>query len=198
MDIPIHVATAAFVCNVTLYADSKIQKDYSSKEWGFLPGTICFLLSLFSHLLLDAVPHYDFIYKIFRLPMLPQFLSYGWALFKVGVFTLPVIFIFLYLTRDHWLIALISIFGSVYPDIEKGIYLNLHIPKYLIIFQNHSCSYSPADWESEHKLFLIITELCLFGALLIGLYWIARCRNQSMISSHSERSSSLTLGLFFR
>jgi hypothetical protein len=178
MDIPIHIAAAAFVCNVTLYADSKIQKNNSSKKSSVRLCMICFVLSLFSHLLLDAAPHYDFIYKILRFSMLPQFFRYGWVLFKVGVFTLPVVIMFLYLTRDHWLIALVSIFGSVYPDIEKGAYLNLFIPKYLIIFRHHSCSYSPAGWESEHKLFLIIAELCLFVVLLIGLYWVARYRNQ--------------------
>jgi hypothetical protein len=167
-------------------------------------GTVCFLFSLFFHLLLDAVPHYDFMfeffifYKFFGFLKLSLIVRAFGVLLKFSILTIPVVIMFLYLTKDHLMIALVSIIGGIYPDIEKTAYLVLHIPRYLIIFRNHSCSYSPAGWESEHKLFLIITELFLFGALLIGFYWIARCRNQSMISSHNKRSSSLTLGLFFR
>lgn len=194
MNIPVHVAAAAVVCNATLYVNMRFQKSEPSKERLIMLGTLCFVVSLFSHLLLDVVPHYDFLYKILPLPMLPKIWGWAWATFKVGVVTFPVVILFLYLTRDHLIITLVSLLGSIYPDIEKALYLNLHIPKYLVIFRQHSCSYSPDGWESTHKLLLSAIEIVLLVILMVGFYWIARCR----ISSHNKRSSSLTLGLFFR
>jgi hypothetical protein len=184
MDIPIHVAAAGFVCNVTLYIDSKSQKQFQTRRYRMTLGTACFLFSLFSHLLLDIVPHYDFMYESFIFYQFFDFLKLSLivkafaVLLKISILTIPVVILFLYLTKDHLMIALVSIIGGIYPDIEKTAYLVLHIPHDLIIFRNHSCSFSPTGWESEHKLLLIVIEVCLYVALLIGLYWIAHCRGQ--------------------
>lgn len=193
MDIPIHVAATGFVCNVTLYIDSKIQKQFQTRRYRMMLGTVCFLFSLFFHLLLDAVPHYDFMfeffifYKFFGFLKLSLIVRAFGVLLKFSILTIPVVIMFLYLTKDHLMIALVSIIGGIYPDIEKTAYLVLHIPRYLIIFRNHSCSYSPTGWESEHKLLLIVIEVCLFVVLLIGLYWIARHRGQVRYTGMSKQ-----------
>ncbi len=178
MDIPVHVATAACLCSVTLYADSRIRKYSLSTRRSVGLGSVCFALGAFFHLMLDAVPHYDIVYKILQFSSLPHYLGGMLAIFKVAALTLPVILLFLYLTSDHWLIALVAVLGGIYPDIEKALYLNLPYPRELVLFKFHSLAYSSDGWESEHKFFLVVVEVCVLLISLAGLYWSASRRKQ--------------------
>ena len=80
--------------------------------------------------------------------------------------TVPVLICAFLLMKDYWLIVAIAILGGVYPDIEKLAYLDLHLPKALVLFPWHSCFLSGRPWEYAHKDFLIVTEICLFVLML--------------------------------
>lgn len=178
MDLPVHVATGVFLGNAIFYVDTRFQQQQSpSRRQNVELGIAIFLVGALSHLILDAAPHYDWLFYVKIFSPLP----YWWIIPQI-LATIPVLLITFYVHRDHLMVALVSVMGGVYPDIEKGAYLNFHLPRYLVLFRSHSCSYSPAGWETKHKFFLIIAEVCLFGFLLAGIYWTARHRNQSECS----------------
>jgi nitrogen fixation-related uncharacterized protein len=184
MDLPVHVAAGALVGNTILYiADNKLKRQPLSQKQHIEVCLACFFWGVLSHLFLDAIPHYDWLFyvKIFSpLPfwwLIPQFLT-----------TIPVLMITFYVTRDHWGIALVSVLGGVYPDIEKLMYLDFHLPQYLVVFRKHSCYLS--QWtplELRYKSFLIVFEVGLFFVLLGGLYWAARCRGQTRYTGMSKQ-----------
>ena len=176
MDLPIHVAAGALVGNTILYiVDNTFKRQTLSQKQHIEVGLACFFWGILSHLFLDAVPHYDWLFYVKTFSPLP----YGWIIPQF-LATIPVLIITFYAMRDHWVIAMVSLLGGVYPDIEKLIYLDLHLPQYLVVFRKHSCDLS--QWtalELEYKSFLVVFEVGLFFVLLGGLYWVARCRGQA-------------------
>ena len=178
MDIPLHIAAAAWTCSVTLAVAHKLPKCVLSSGGRVALGVVCFCLGVSSHVLLDLIPHYDFVYKFFRFPGLPHPFGLIWTLCKVGVVTLPVILPFLALNRDHLVIALAAIAGGVYPDFEKTLYLHGRLPDGLVISLRHSGAYSAVGWEYTHKFLITALEIGLFGLFLLGIYWAARRRNR--------------------
>ena len=185
MHVPVHVAAAACVCQVTLYADSLSHTGTNSKTHTVIVGAFCFLGSLYSHLFLDIVPHYNILYNIWieGIPFLPK---RAWTLLNVGILTVPVLFMMFHYTRDHLLIALVSLVGGVYPDIEKTAYFLSYLPRRFVIFRSHSCYYSPVAWETEHKYILIFAELVLFIALIVSIPWFARRRKSQACVKQSN------------
>jgi len=179
MDLSLHIAAAAWTCSATLYGESRLQKRSLSRGWSIALGIVCFFLSLYTHLLLDLIPHYDFVYKFLRFPWLPHLVGFGWTLFKVGVTTCPVVFLFLALNSDHPVIALAAIAGGIYPDIEKTLYLHEGLPRWFVISPRHSGAYSPVGWEYTHKFLITGLEVSLFVMFIAGMYWFARWRRHS-------------------
>jgi hypothetical protein len=116
------------------------------------------------------------VFKVFRFSWLPHVWRLGWELCKIGVTTFPVVWLFLSLNRDRWVMALVSLFGGVYPDIEKTLYLHWGLPRWLVIAPWHSCTYSPLGWEYHHKYFVTGFELGLFALLVGGMYWLSQRR----------------------
>jgi hypothetical protein len=176
MDIPLHLAAAAWTGSVTFYIEHKVRQRSPGKGWGIGVGVICFGAALSSHLLLDLIPHYDLLFKVFRFSWLPNFLEFCWTLCKIGVTTFPVAFLFLSLNRDRWAMVLASIFGGVYPDIEKTLYLHGELPRWLVIAPWHSCAYSPLGWEYTHKYLVTSFEVSLFALSVGGMYWLSQRR----------------------
>ena len=81
--------------------------------------------------------------------------------------------------RDHPIIALISLLGGIYPDLEKLAYFDFHLPREFVTFRYHSCYLSPwRPWELEHKTFLIVFEVLLLPALLLLTHWITCQRHK--------------------
>ena len=175
MDLPVHAAAGALVGNTILYVvDNKLKRQTLSQKQHIEVSFAFFFWGVLSHLFLDAVPHYDWLFHVKTFSPLPF-----WWLIPQFLATIPVLIITFYVMRDHWVIAMVSLLGGVYPDIEKLIYLDLHLPQYLILFRNHSCDLS--QWtplELEYKSSLIVFEVGLFFVLLGGLYWVAHCRGQ--------------------
>jgi hypothetical protein len=175
MDLPVHAAVGALVGNTILYGvDNIFKRQTLSQKQHIEVGLACFFWGILSHLFLDAVPHYDWLFYVKTFSPLPF-----WWFIPQFLTTIPVLIITFYVMRDHWMIAMISVVGSVYPDIEKLIYFDLHLPQYLVVFRRHSCYLSQWTlWELEHKNLLITAEVGLVIVSLIGLYWLTRCRRQ--------------------
>ena len=171
MDIPVHIAAAAVTCQAALALDPDSSQP-RMRMWVF--GVGYFALGALSHLFLDAIPHYDVLYKIEK-PLLIEFLPrLVWTLLKVGVFSLPIIIMFLYFTREHPGYALAALAGGLYPDFEKGAYLSSYLPRSLVLFPFHSCAYSSAGWEIEYRYALIAAEIGLLVGLLGLIYWFGQ------------------------
>ena len=169
MDLPLHVATGAFVGNALLYADQRFRKSPPSRKEQIKLGIAGFLLGVLSHLFWDTVPHYDWLFYVHIFKPLPFF----WLIPQI-LTTIPVLIFVYHLHREHWLLMMVSVFGGVYPDIEKLAYFDLHIPRTLTLFRRHSCYLTQwTPWELAHKEFLIWFEVWMFFAILIGSYWIA-------------------------
>ncbi len=169
MDLPVHIATGALIGNIALYADSKFRQQPPSTWHRVELGTACFLLGVLSHLFEDAVPHYDWLFYVRLFHPLPY-----WWLIPQAIGSLLVLLIVFHVARDHRIITIVAIIGGIYPDLEKLAYLDFHLPQSLVIFRKHSCYLSQwTPWELEHKTFLIVFEVFLLIALLVGNAWVA-------------------------
>lgn len=166
MDIPVHIAATAVTCQAALYLDAQVPSSFRVARRTYLFSAGCFAMGTLSHLGLDLVPHYDVLYKIgnaFKPEFLPGIL---WTGLKVGILAFPIILWFLFLTNNHSKFAFAALVGGLYPDFEKGAYLSTLLPRSLVLFPFHSCSYSPAGWEVEYRSVLIAAEI----GLLFGLF----------------------------
>ena len=148
---------------------------------------VCFSLSVASHLFLDMLPHYNFVYKFVTFSCLPYLLRCCWALMKLALLVLPVFIMLLAFPRNAWVFLGVSLLGGAYPDIEKGMYLHHVLPRFLVIFRAHSCSYSSAGWETEYNAWLIGSEIVLYFTLL----WILShpFRQRIDMAAKSEKGS---------
>ncbi len=175
MDFPVHVLAGSVIGNIILHHATKYPSHVMEKHRQIQAGAAGFLWGVLSHLFLDALPHYDWLFKLDIFRPLPFYWMYPQILT-----TLPVIVITFYLTRDYWQIAGAAMLGGMYPDIEKLLYFDFHLPRSFVLFPWHSCRLSQSLWEDEHKLFLIFFEICLFAVMMTYLFWIARQRESSM------------------
>ena len=177
MDFPVHVAAGALVGNVLLYAHARQTglSDNLTQSDMLKLGTAGCLFGILSHLLLDALPYYDWLFYIELFKPLP----YGWAI-PTTLTTLPVILVTLHLNKDARVVAELSMFGGMYPDIEKLAYFDAGLPRFLVLFPFHSCRLSKSAWDFAHKQELIVMEICLFALIMGMIYWLAaeRMRRQ--------------------
>ena len=173
MDLPVHVAAGALAGNILLYIHAKSRPRLDLDAEMVKIGVAGLLYGVISHLLLDALPYYDWLFYIHIFKPLP----YYW-MFPPVLTTLPVLAAAFQLNRDARLVTSLSLVGGVYPDIEKLMYIDWHLPKSLVLFPFHSCSLSGSAWESSHKHFLIFWELVVFALIMFGLYWCAEQRMQ--------------------
>ena len=172
MDLPLHLATGAVIGNALLYHTvAREHLDVNRNEYVKL-ALAAFLTGVVSHLAWDWLPHYDWLFyvEVFKpLPLhwlIPQFLT-----------SLPVVPANLYLNRDVWPLAVIAMFGGIYPDLEKLLYFDFNLPRQLVIFRRHSCYLTGwRPWESAHKDFLVVFEIVVFVLLLGIMVKLAQAR----------------------
>ncbi len=184
MDLPVHIAAGALMGNAVLYIDRKFPHVPTQKR-RIQTGIACFFLGVISHLVLDAVPHYDWLFYITIFKPLP----YHWLIPQVIV-ALPVLLFVYHFMKDYRMLAVISVLGGIYPDIEKFAYFDLHFPRFLMLLRQHSCYLTPwSSWELKHETFLIILEIWLLTGLLAIIYWMARCRRPLLNRKHIVQNS---------
>lgn len=179
MDLPIHIATGALVGSAVLYVEQTTSHNQNSpRQWG-KTGVACFLLGVFSHLLLDTIPHYDWLFYITVFKPLPF-----WWLIPQVIAAVPVVFFTWRVLRDHPVIAAISLLGGIYPDLEKLAYFDFSLPRELVIFEQHSCYLSQwTPWEREYKTALVVLEVLLLPMVLMVTYWISVQRTKHSFST---------------
>ena len=177
MDFPVHVAAAACAGQALIYANSRINAhDRLNAGQNLMLATACALAGAATHLLLDAVPHYDFLYGAghFWKHALPYAVRKGLQAPKILIITLPTFLILWKYARQHWMLTFLALGGGLYPDVEKAAYLHSAYPRALVLFPWHSCSYSSAGWEVEYRYVLIAMEIVVYVALLAGLIRLSR------------------------
>lgn len=170
MDIPIHLAAAAYAGHwlYGIYQANPARPASNARLIGC--GLGAFGVGVLSHLLLDALPHYTFIYGIVRLSDWPAIIRYGWIALKIGLLSLPVLIHLVTCSRRQAAIGLAALCGGLYPDVEKALYLSEILPRWLVGFPWHSCSYSPNGWETGYKPLFILIETGFYVVLLWGLH----------------------------
>jgi hypothetical protein len=176
MDFPVHVAVAACVGQALIYARHRIssENDIDTGQ-DLMFATACVLAGMASHLILDAIPHANFLYGVGRFGRhLPYVVGKALQAPKIVLITLPVFLISWKYARQYWMLMLLALGGGVYPDMEKAAYLHSPYPRALVLFPWHSCSYSPVGWEVEYRHFLIAMEMLVYSGLLIAFYWLCR------------------------
>ena len=184
MTVHVHIAAAAYVCNTMLYASNTFRRDGKSLTFRqlLIIGAGCFFFSLASHLVLDAIPHENLFYKLGAFSFLPGALRRMVRLGNAGLLLLPVLFYLWYATRDHVLSAGFAFLGTLYPDIEKTLYLHHVLPESFVLFPWHSLSYSALIHGKFYRLCALSFELAAFFALLAGIHWATSRRNPESYS----------------
>ncbi len=181
MDFPVHVAAGAFAGNVLLYLHAREHNASGdltlTRSDTFKLGATGWFLGVLSHLLLDAFPYYDYLFRIKMFKPLP----YGWTI-PTALITVPVIIAAIYLNKDARIIVELSIFGGMYPDMEKLAYFDAGLPRSFVLFPYHSCQLSGSDWEFSHKHVLIAMETFLFALMIYAMVWLARERKRGQRS----------------
>lgn len=181
MDFPVHVAAGAFAGTVLLYVHAREHEASGdltlTRSESFKLGAAGCFFGVLTHLLLDALPYYDWLFYIEMFKSLP----YGWAIPTV-LLTLPVIITAIYLNKDARLIVELSMFGGMYPDMEKLVYFDANLPRSCVLFPFHSCQLSGSTWELSHEYELIVMELCLFALIMRAIFWLASERRRHRIS----------------
>lgn len=181
MDFPIHVAAGALAGSVLLYLHARerhISGDLTltRSDTFELGATGCFL-GILTHLLLDAFPYYDYLFRIEIFKHLP----YGWTI-PTALLTVPVIIVAIYLNKDARLIVELSMFGGMYPDMEKLAYFDAHLPRSFVLFPYHSCQLSGSPWEFSHARELIVMEIGVFAIMMRMICWLAAERKRARLS----------------
>ncbi len=177
MDFPVHVAAAVCAGQALIYANSRINpQDRLNAGQNLMLATACVVAGAATHLFMDAVPHYDFLYGAghFWKHVLPYVVRKGLQAPKILIITLPVFLILWKYARQHWMLTLLALGGGLYPDVEKAAYLHAAYPRALVLFPWHSCAYSSAGWEVDYRYILIGMEIVVYAALLAGLLWLSR------------------------
>jgi len=124
----------------------------------------CVSVGVLSHLLLDLLPHCAWIVYLDWFRSLP----YHWLL-REGVFGLAVAVPALLFAGKARPFVLLGIAGGVYPDIEKVLALDLHVPDAFILFEWHS-KYLSSRTAGLPKPVLIIAECMLILGFLAAMW----------------------------
>ncbi|TFG50773.1 MAG: hypothetical protein E4H40_00585 [Candidatus Brocadiia bacterium] len=127
-------------------------------------GFVCFAGGIALHLLLDGLPHFAWIVYLPGFERLP----YHW-LIKEGLLAVAVAVPCLIFARKNWPYAILGMFGSIYPDVEKVVAVDFHISARYIIFKGHSLQLSVYDGGLSHGL-LIVGELGLIAVIIMWTY----------------------------
>jgi len=133
MNTPTHLACAAAVSLAFVQGAQPSLAAYGRVRRGFVLACGCVALGLVSHFVLDWLPHLAWVAWIDWFKPLP----YAWlipeALFG-GLIAVPA----LWLAGKHRRYVAVGMLAGLYPDIEKVLCVDLHIPGSFILLKWHS------------------------------------------------------------
>jgi hypothetical protein len=168
VNTPTHIAAAGLVSATAFFADAKFGTGLPIKVRLWICAAGCVVLGASSHLLLDALPHYNWIVYLHWLSDLP----YHW-LVRDALFGLVIVIPILYWGRDRWFLIWLTLFAAMYPDFEKVAYIDFGLPRQLVIFRGHSLQLSGNDWGLPHP-WLIALEVSLIFVCLTVSYCLSK------------------------
>lgn len=180
MNIPTHLAVGTLASIISITWKPRQSSQTCLERWPFATSLVCVGYSVASHLLLDAIPHYDVLYKILAFPTLPVIPQLAMVGLKVLLCSLPVLVLIWPFLKSHPGLMAATLFAAVYPDLEKGLYLNLPFPRWLVLFWQHSGAYSN-DGGDQHKVAVLLFEGALLLMSLAAIWGL---------TVHSRRTSS--------
>jgi hypothetical protein len=163
MNSPTHLIAGAVTAQVVMAAIGP----RASRPVQVAAGIGAFGLAMLSHLLLDAIPHYNWIVYVDWLHRVP----FAWLL-REAIFSLPVILLAVYCGRDHPVINFFGLFGGMYPDLEKVAYLDFHLPQRFVLFPWHSLRCTPFDGRHAQSTY-IAQEMAIFLVLAAATYGLS-------------------------
>ena len=134
MNTPTHIACGACVAVAVARFG---RAEHASAPRRIVLAACAVVLGLATHLLLDLLPHRAWIVDLGWFRPMPYHWLVREALFGVAV-AIPAILI----AGRLWPNAVLGMFAGMYPDIEKVLFLDFHIPEWLVIFKWHSTELS--------------------------------------------------------
>ncbi|MBD3307839.1 hypothetical protein GF339_15510 [candidate division KSB3 bacterium] len=174
MNVPVHLASGVLIGNVVLYTQNLSRPQSSRSRNTAKPTLAGFLLGIPLHILLDAFPHYNWLFSVEIFAPLPYY-----QIFPPLLASLPILLLAYHFAGDARLIMLSAVIGAMYPDVEKLAYLHQHLPRSLVLFRSHSCCHSHwTPWEQEYTAVVVGGEIVLLLLLIAGSSWIARKRGR--------------------
>ena len=161
MNTPTHIACGACLAHAVAYATTG-KRDTSARVVTIAAAVL--LLGVISHLLLDLLPHYAWIVYLDWFKPLP----YHW-LIREGVFGLAVAVPAFLWAGKAWPFAALGMAGAMYPDVEKVLAVDFHLPEPFILFDWHSTYLSNRTGGLPLPL-LIVVECCMIAAFLFVIW----------------------------
>ncbi len=159
MNTPTHVISGIWLAQ---FLSNHVPASFPIRK--LLLAVTCLVAGAFLHLVLDVMPHYNWIVYLHGYENLPHHWLFCEAIVALIVF-IPAI----YFTRRIWPIALIGAFGALYPDIEKVASCDFNMPERFVIFRHHSLHLSSNDYGIRHDA-LITGELALIGIFFFAAW----------------------------
>ena len=165
MNTPIHIAASA--CLVFALARAVHGPPTAPVGVGLLAmGSVA--LGLASHFLLDLLPHYAWVVYLDWFKPLP----FHW-LMREAAFGLAVAIPAFALAGRSWPYVALGMFGGIYPDIEKVLSVDFHVPDRFIFFDWHS-TYLSTRTAGLPKAVLIGAECLLIAGFLLAMWGMKR------------------------
>lgn len=165
MNTPTHIACGACLAQVVAYATTG-KRDTSVRVATIAAAVL--LLGVVSHLLLDLLPHYAWIVYLDWFKPAP----YHW-LIREAVFGLAVAVPALLMAGKTWPFVVLGMAGGLFPDVEKVLAVDLHLPRQFILFDWHS-TYLSKRTGGLPRPFLVAMECCLIAACFFGMWKLKR------------------------
>ena len=119
-------------------------------------------VGVISHLLLDLLPHYAWVVHLEWFKPLP----FHW-LIREGVFGLATAIPAFILSGKSWPYVALGMFGEIYPDVEKILAVDFHVPDRFILFDWHSTYLSNRTGGLPEYALIAFECLLIAGFLLV-------------------------------
>ena len=134
MNTPTHIICGACLAQAIALAFAKARHS-KVRILAVATGALC--AGILSHLLVDLLPHYNWIVYLNVATALP----FHW-LIREAVFALAVAIPAFILAGRSWPYVAVGMLGGIYPDVEKVLSFDFHVPDRFILFDWHSTRFS--------------------------------------------------------
>ena len=173
MNTPTHIACGACLAQaltLTLHGRRPTAVQCSLLAFGSV------VLGIVSHLLLDLLPHYAWVVYLDWFKPLP----FHW-LIREGVFGLVVAIPAFLLSGKSWPYVALGMLGGIYPDVEKVLSLDFHVPQQFILCDWHS-TYVSSRTAGLPKAVLIGMECLLIAGFLHAMRKMKRTASNNSVT----------------